>query len=377
MNRASKWVALLAFLSPILGWLAERRYRQMPKLDSSQGLEQQTQYLRLDGEVAKLSSGRLPSVSIIVPARNEAQNLLQLLPSLAELQYSGQLELIVVDDNSTDETAVIAKNHGANVLSLTELPDGWLGKPHACHRASEMATGEWLLFTDADTIHTRDGLSHAVSYAIEHQLHGLSCHLHHKTNGLLDSLALTTAFAGLFAGLSKQHASLNGQYILIRRDVYLASGGFAAVRNQPLEDLAFGHLLYHQGYRVPMLRGEEIAEVAMYKSNRHLWQGMTRIGAGSLRWSGVGSLMTALFITALMTPLLVWQLVRRRQLPRRWLYLTWGTAVAGAWPWSRRFDLRWRALFTPFGALFVQLSAMWGLVSRLLGRGVRWKGRVV
>lgn len=377
MNKLSKWLTLLAFLSPLLGWLAERRYRQMPKLDNRKDYDQNRWYLSLVEETAKPSPKNLPSVSIIVPARNEAANLQQLLPSLCAVRYPGNLELIVVDDNSVDETAVIAQRHGAQVLSLDGLPQGWLGKPHACHRAAEIATGEWLLFTDADTIHTQEGLASAVCYLLENQLDGLSCHLHHKTNGLLDSLALTTAFAGLFAGLSKQHASLNGQYILIRRDVYEASGGFAAVRNQPLEDLAFGHLLHQQGYRVPMLRGEDIAEVAMYKSNRQLWQGMMRIGAGSLRWSGIGSLMTALFITALMTPLLTWRMVRQRRLPRRWLYLTWGTAVAGAWPWSQRFDLRWRALFTPFGALFVQLSAMWGLVNRLLGRGVRWKGRIV
>lgn len=376
MNKLSRMLALIAFLSPLLGWLAERRYRQMPKLDNRSDANQKW-YLSLADGTIRPSQSNLPSVSIIVPARNEEHNLRQLLPSLCALQYPGNLEVIVVDDHSDDETAVIAQNHGVSVLSLDELPRGWLGKPHACHRASEIAKGDWFLFTDADTIHTADGLANAVRYALEHQLDGLSCHLQHKTNGLLDSLALTTAFAGLFAGLSKKHTSLNGQYILLRRDVYIKSGGFAAVRNEPLEDLALGHHLYRIGYHVPLVRGEEVAEVAMYKSNRHLWQGMTRIGAGSLRWSGVGSLLTALFITALMTPLLTWRMVGQRRLPRRWLMVSWGTAVAGAWPWSQRFGLRWRAMLTPFGALFVQLSAVWGLLNRLFGRGVRWKGRVV
>lgn len=104
---------------------------------------------------------------------------------------------------------------------------------------------------------------------------------------------------------------------------------------------------------------------------------MSRMGAGSLRFAGAGSLVTALFITALMTPLLVLGLVSARRLPHRWLWLTWGTAVAGVWPWSDRFGPRWRALLTPFGALFVQLSAVWGLFSRVTGRGIRWKGKQV
>ena len=214
-------------------------------------------------------------------------------------------------------------------------------------------------------------------YALEHDLDGITCHLGHITNGWLDSAVLLSAFAGLFAGLPRQHTSMNGQYILLRRSVYQASGGFAAVRQEPLEDLALGRYLHGLGCRVPMLRGEDVARVSMYQSSDQLWRGMSRMGAGSLRFAGPGSLMTALFITALMTPLLVLGLVTARRLPLRWLGLTWGTAVAGIWPWSNRFGKPWQALLAPLGALFVQLSAVWGLFSRLTGRGILWKGRSV
>ena len=363
MNNWPKGLVMLAFLSLPLGWLADRRYRQMPHLDS-----------RLRETDTQLA---FPSVSIIVPARNEAANLQVLLPSLMGLDYPGLMEVIVVDDDSEDDTAVVAQKHGANVLSLNCLPDGWLGKPHACHRGTAVAGGEWLLFTDADTRHVLGSLSCVIEYALNNQLDGLTCHLHHKTHGLLDSLVLMTAFAGLFAGLPRKDTSLNGQYILLRRDVYECSGGFAAVRQEPLEDLALGHHLHNQGFCVPMLRGDDMAEVSMYQSIPQLWRGMTRIGAGSLRWTGLGSLITALFITALMTPLLALKLVLDKRLRRRWLCLSWVTAVAGIWPWKERFGLRWQAWLAPFGALFVQITAVWGLLNRLIGRGFSWKGRTV
>ncbi len=363
MARWPKGMMALAFMSLPLGWLAERRYQQMPRLDSRWRWND--------------TQSCFPSVSIIVPARNEADNLRVLLPSLNALDYPGNVEVIVVDDDSADDTAVIAQNHGAKVVALNYLPQGWLGKPHACHRGTAVASGDWLLFTDADTKHVAGSLTSVMRFVLDNQLDGMTCHLQHKTYGLLDSLALTAAFAGLFAGLPRNDTSLNGQYILLQRNVYESSGGFAAVRQEPLEDLALGHHLHQLGFRVPMLRGEEVAEVTMYKSVPHLWHGMTRIGAGSLRWTGLGSVITALFITALMTPILTLKLVLTRQLRRRWLCLTWLTAVAGIWSWTPRFGSRWHSFLAPFGALFVQISAVWGILNKLIGRGTNWKGRTV
>ena len=88
-----------------------------------------------------------------MPARNEAVNLTHLLPTLTALIYDGPYEVIVVDDDSTDATAQVAVACGAQVISLHELPPGWRGKPHACHRGAQEARGEWSLFVDADTLH--------------------------------------------------------------------------------------------------------------------------------------------------------------------------------------------------------------------------------
>ncbi len=228
----------LAGCASLLALLADRRYRRLP--------------------VLQLASAKdpLPALSIVVPARNEAPNLARLLPSFGRVVYPGQLEIIIVDDGSVDATSRIAQEAGVRVIRLDHLPDGWLGKPHACHQGALEARGEWLLFTDADTCHDPAGPAAAVSFALCNRLDGLSAFLRQKTHGPWDQLPLLVIFAGLFAGLSAKNPVLNGQYILLKKDVYEASGGFAAVRRQPLEDLALGRRLHKLGYHVPVLSGE-------------------------------------------------------------------------------------------------------------------------
>ncbi|MEM7033368.1 MAG: glycosyltransferase [Chloroflexota bacterium] len=359
MSNLWRIIASITFLGPPLAWQAERQYQAIPKLT---GLS---------------TSSQLPSLSIIIPSRNEAENLQRLLPSLLAAKYPGPLEVIVVDDSSTDATAEIATSYDVRVVQADPLPDGWLGKPHACHRGVQAAQGEWILFTDADTVHAENGPAQAMHYIVAHELDGLSLFLHQETQGLWDRLALLVAFAGLFAGLTASSVVMNGQYILLRRDVYLQSQGFEAVCHEPLEDLALGHHLANLGYKVPVLRGESAAQVAMYHDGRSLWQGLTRLGAGSLRYAGLGSLLTVLFITATMTPILTLLMVITRRLSARWLIITWLTVMPGLLPWANRFGSpRWVAL-TPFGALLVQVAATWGLLRRLFGKRIQWKGRSV
>jgi chlorobactene glucosyltransferase len=361
MARLWGWqhAAAFTFLALPLAVRAERAYRALPA-------------------VGLCASERpLPYLSIIVPARNEAENLRHLLPSLAEIRYPGEYEVIVVDDNSTDATAAVAADGGARVLRLEGLPDGWHGKPHACHQGARAAGGEWLLFTDADTLHAPDGPARAVACAIAQRLDGLSLFLDQECRDVVQRVALSTAFAGLFAGLPRQAAMLNGQYVLLRRDVYEKSGGFSAVRTEMLEDVALGRHLRRLGYRVSMMHGYDVARVRMYRSAGQMWHGLTRLGSGSLRWAGPGALGTAVYVTAVMSPLIVLVGSVSGRLDRRWLPAAWAAATASMVPWARRFGSPAEAALSPAGALLVQAAALWGLGSRLLGRGVRWKGRKV
>jgi chlorobactene glucosyltransferase len=356
-------MAFFTFATLPLALRAEWLYRKMPVLSPCQ----------------EAASGLrpLPSLSIIIPARNEALNLHRLLPSLLAQQYPGELEIIVVDDNSEDNTAVVAAYYGVCVHRLNELPAGWLGKPHAVHQGVLASRGEWLLFTDADMEHHPASAATAVSYALNNQADGLSIFPQQATRGVVDRAALMVGFAGLFAGQRRHNATLNGQYILLRREVYAQSGGMTAVRNEMLEDLALGVHLHRQGYCVPMLRAEALATVYMYESLVHLWHGFSRLGSGSLKYSGAGALGTALFVTGAMMPLLVPLFLWLRLVNRRWLPLSWLLTVPGFFSWGQRFGSTAGALLSPFGAALVQAAACWGLLTRLLGRGIQWKRRSV
>ncbi len=216
------------------------------------------------------------------------------------------------------------------------LPAGWLGKPNASHTGACAARGEWLLFTDADMEHEVFSAASAVAFAQAHNLHGLSIFPQQETSGLLDNAVLMVAFAGLFAGLRRSTTMLNGQYVLIRREVYEASGGFAAVRDEMMEDLAYGRLLADQGYQVPMMRGESLATVHMYDNWHQMWHGINRLGSGSLPYKGLFALIPAIFVTGLMMP--IWTLLFNRRYVREMpiLWLIWFASMVGFLPWVSR-----------------------------------------
>src|SRR5690606_12917832 len=344
---------LLTFLAPLLSWRARRLQQQLP-------------HLQLDNPSTQ-PTPPLPSLSIVIPARNEAVNLRRLLPSLQQVDYPGRLEIIVVDDGSTDETAAVARQHQATLLQVETLPAGWLGKPYACHQGAAQATGEWLLFTDADTVHTAGGLQQVMAYALAHGLDVVGLYLAQETQSKVVKLVMAIAFAGLFAGLSHPQRLCPGQYILVRRAVYQESGGFAAVRGELIEDLALGHLWQTGGYRVGTLQGEQAGSVYVYPNIRQLWAGLVRLGSGSLKWSGGWVWLPPLFVTTLMLPLLAVVAWVRRQVGLLWVVLAWGTAVFSLLPWTRRAGVAAYTWLAPLGAFLVQLASCWGLLRQFWG----------
>ena len=323
-----------------LAWRAERAYQQMDEL-MPEGI-----------------SIALPVLSVIIPARNEAKVLPALLQSLKEQNYPSDIETIVVDDNSQDETAKVADSFGVIMVRLTELPPGWLGKPHACQRGAESATGDWLLFTDADTVHGPEAASSAVNFVIRNNLDGLSLFLKQISSGWYDAVALGTAFTGLFAGWGAMTNMFNGQFILVKRSVFESSGGFAAVRQYVLEDVAFGLHLQSLGYQAPVLRGEALASVHMYRGFAQLWHGLTRLESGTMTRSVSSMLLMIIFIAQIATPLIYYaQAVLGKIL---WVYpiLAWLVAMLMVLPWMHRIRSAALVVFSPFGAVFIILGAL-------------------
>ena len=349
-----------SFLSLALSLRAEQCYNALPVLPDW-----------TNGEY-------LPSLSIIIPARDEEANLSVLLPLLKQSVYPGDVEILVVNDGSTDHTQEVANCQGVNLINLEgRLPCGWLGKPHACHHGALAAHGEWLLFTDADTRHSPTAAARCVDYALRNNLDGLSLFTRQECSHFVDRMALATAYGGLFAGYGTNNRMLNGQYILLRREVYQESGGFTAVRGHVLEDVALGRYLASRGYRVPVLRGETSVTVSMYSSRKQMLQGITRLSSEWLRYSGSGVVANSAYITAILSPLIILVGMLSGKASRRWLLPSWGAVSVAALPWYRRFGSSWQSFLAPFGALLIIVTSLWGIASRLLNRGVPWRGRKV
>ena len=144
--------------------------------------------------------------AVVIPARNEAQRIGPLLESLQCLDYTA-VEVLVVDDMSEDETADVARRAGARVLTLDHLPPGWTGKCHACWQGAQHSSGEWLLFTDADTVHAPASLTVALAAATNRRADMVSFLCRQQCLSFWERLILPYAYALYFAGRLRVNTS--------------------------------------------------------------------------------------------------------------------------------------------------------------------------
>jgi 4,4'-diaponeurosporenoate glycosyltransferase len=239
-----------------------------------------------------------PTVSIVVPARNEAATLPVLLASLARLDPAPH-EVIVVDDDSTDGTAAVAGSHGATVLS-SDPPDGWAGKPWACHVGAQAATGSHLVFLDADTWLAPDAVDRLLA---EHVAAGglVSVEPRHHTRRAYEQLSAffnVTAMMGTGAfapGRGGRGAMAFGPCLVTTTDDYLAVGGHEAVAGEVVEDVHLARRYRAHGLPVRSLGGGDAVGFRMYPAGvRQLVEGWTKniaAGAGlSPAWALAGSI---------------------------------------------------------------------------------------
>ena len=205
----------------------------------------------------------LPRLTIVVPARNEGEHVERALRSMLALDYNA-LEVIAVDDRSSDDTGAVLdrmageykRGPALRVLHIAELPAGWLGKPHAMWKAGQQATGDWILFTDADVCFRADALRRAVAYAEATGADHLVVFPSHilRTPGERMMMAV---FALLFVfghrpwkiddPDAKDYLGF-GPFNLIRRNVYEQIGTARALRLEVIEDMKLGKLVKEHGF---------------------------------------------------------------------------------------------------------------------------------
>jgi len=208
------------------------------------------------------------SFSIVIPARNEADNLPRLLQSIAVAAVQ-PTEILVVDDASADSTAGIAQSLGATVITSAELPDGWTGKTWACHQGAQRAIGDHLLFLDADTFFVDRGLDRLIASWLAKRDPDLVLSVlpYHAMNASYEQLSLffntlMAAGAGGFGLISQPR--LFGQSLLLSKETYFAAGGHAAVRGLVLENLNLAHLIRASGARILCLGGSGVLHMRMF-----------------------------------------------------------------------------------------------------------------
>jgi hypothetical protein len=237
------------------------------------------------------SASARPAVSVIVPARNEEACLGACLHSLISQNDTAQsrvpLEIIVVDDHSTDRTREIASSFsgvGVRVIEAGPLPAGWTGKNNAVTAGSKVARGEWLLFTDADTIHLQGSLARSLDEARRHGAALLSYSPEQIVKSFWEKALMPVIFAELAVSYRPSQvsdpnspaAAANGQYILITREAYDAVGGHAAVAANLLEDVALARAVKQSARKIFFRYGGDAVQTRMYRSFAQLREGWTK-----------------------------------------------------------------------------------------------------
>jgi cellulose synthase/poly-beta-1,6-N-acetylglucosamine synthase-like glycosyltransferase len=328
----------------------------------------------------------LPKVSIIVAARNEQRNIREALQSLLNLSYP-EYELIVVNDRSEDDTQTILEQMSASqprlkLLQISELPSGWLGKNHALWAGSQQATGELLLFTDADIIMEPTVLNRTVTFLVRNRIDHLAA---------TPLMTMPTAFLGMFGAAfviifslfvrpwkardprSRFHIGI-GAFNLVRTQVYRNIGGHVPIRLRPDDDIKLGKLLKKEGYRQDVVYGSDYLAVEWYASTGELIRGLEKNAFSGADYS-ILLVLAGAFINLMCN---VWPFLAlvTTSGATQGIYLATVTIILLMVADSARFHKMpsWYALGYPLvSALFVYIMLRTMTLNILQG-GINWRG---
>ena len=231
-----------------------------------------------------------PRVSIIVPSRNEELDIRATLESLLVLDYS-DYEIIAVNDRSTDRTGEImdevlsrADRSRLRVIHVEELPDRWMGKTHAMWTAGKQATGDWLLFTDADVLFKPDALRRAIAYAeaekADHVVLFPRMLMEHAGERMMIAFFQTMFVFGhrpwrVADPRARDHMGV-GAFNMVRRPVYEAIGTYQALRMEVLDDMKLGKLIKNAGYAQRNVFGEDLISLRWVRGTFGMIDNLTK-----------------------------------------------------------------------------------------------------
>ncbi len=356
-------------------------------------------YLNLKNLKAPRADAKVPSpaplISVMVPARDEAENIGACLDSLIKQDYPN-FEILVLDDNSTDATAAIvaglaAQDGRIKLIQGRPLPEDWAGKPYACHQLSQHARGDWFLFVDADTVHTPDMLRGVLALARQQKVSLLSGFPRQLARSLVQKIGVPVIYfliigwapLWLIHRLKTPRPSVAiGQFLFFASQEYRRIGGHEVVKSRILEDIWMGIEVSRAGGRHIAVDLSSMVSCDMYPTAAAMWRGLVR----------------CVYSIAAITPLMLLVLIGIALFfyigPFYWLWNGFFmTDASYLWKGIVIFQIaliyfmRWLvdtrfkepAVSTwlhPLGIIYLFVTVVYSLGRWLFGAGVTWKERV-
>ncbi len=341
----------------------------------------------------RTTGSTVPSVSLLIPARNEASHIADCLTT-ALASESVDLEVLVLDDHSTDDTAAIVNRvaETAPPVRLIQgeiLPVGWNGKQHACWQLAQAARHELMVFIDADVRLAPDALSRGVVPLVQGTTDLVSGFPRQVTGSLVEAMLLPLihfvllGFLSLRAMRKSGEASFGagcGQWFLTTRAGYLAAGGHAAIRDSRHDGLMLPRLYRSVSLRTDLFDATDTASCRMYQGATATWQGLAKNATEGIANLPMLPIVTVVLLLGQVVPLLC-LLVTVVQARPPWQIALATIATALSFGPRLHAARRYRqsfvgALLHPI-AIVLFLTIQWeALVRSWIGRPVRWKGRI-
>ena len=375
-GRTGLWAAVLfsaLWFAMAAGWF--RGVRRLPVLAE----------LRGTGEESRV----YPPVSVVVAARDERETVGAALRSLLGQDYPGGLEIVAVDDRSTDGTGAVLADLASRAperlkcLRIEELPAGWLGKNHALQRGADEAAGGWLLFTDADVRFSPDCVRLAVGHALNENLDHLTLAPEIVSRGV-GLKSFVAAFVLVFEitqrpwlapDPSKKEAVGVGAFNLVRREAYGGVGGHRAIRMRPDDDLKLGQALKGAGFQQGVAYGVGTIGVEWHRTLAGAVGGLEKSMFPGVDYRLSAALLASLVLFATNVLPFLGMLLSRRAAAR----LLFGADAALVFAMyalgGRRSGTPWYyAALHPFGSSVLIYAMLRSTFKALARGGIEWRG---
>ena len=335
-----------------------------------------------------------PLISVLVPARNEEENIKKCIVSLTKQDYKN-IEILVLDDNSTDNTANIIRKLSKKYSNIKfykgeHLRKGWLGKSFACHQLSKHARGKYMIFTDADTLHFPDSISSAVACLERYKVDALSVFpmqvmvtMHERMMVPFGNYIILALFP-LYLMRKVKNAmfcTAIGQFMMFKSEVYRKIGGHKSIKGKVLEDVKISKRVKKSGYKFMIFDGRSNLYCRMYKSFRDVVRGYSRVLFAAFDYN-IFMMSMAIFLIAtvflgpfIMLPLGVvfnWSALIIEIIILQMIIILTTRIVFAIRFKCRSVDI----LLHPVAMLYLLFIAVKSILDIRYGDGMTWKGRV-